>query len=414
MMKSSWWRMALFNLLLAAVLGALLRYAFVQEISWLKFKYFLHAHSHVAMLGWVYMALYAMLVHAFVPAERQQRRGYRWLFWLTQVSVWGMLASFPVQGYGAVSIAFSTMHIVLSYVFAGWLWRDMGKADGFSVQLVRTALAFMVISTLGVWLMGPLMTGAFRRSAFYYMAVQFFLHFQFNGWYLFGVLGLFFRSLERKGMVLSLRWRRWFYGLLAVSCVLTYALAVAWSQPYPMVFVANSLGVTLQLLALAACLKLLWPIGKRIWQDIHGWEKALLAVAFASFVGKTLIQTAVAMPYIAQVAYTIRNYVIGFVHLMLLGAVTAFLLSHARQQQLLTTQTLPAKAGLWLLLAGFALSEGLLFVQGTLLWAAKGFLPGYYEGLFAVSALIPVGVALLLAGQLNAQAYNQASSRGTA
>ncbi len=397
--------MALLNLLLAAILGALLRYAFLQEISWLKFKYFLHAHSHIAMLGWVYMALYTLLVHAFVPAERQQSRRYHWLFWLTQASVWGMLASFPVQGYGAVSIAFSTLHVVLSYVFAGWLWHDMGKANRFSVQLVRTALVFMVISTLGVWLMGPLMTGTFRRSAFYYMAVQFFLHFQFNGWYLFGILGLFFRSLEGKGIAVASRWQYWFYSLLVVSCVLTYALAVAWSQPYLMVFVVNSLGVTLQLLALAVFFKLLWPIRNSIWQGIHGWGKALLAVAFASFVSKTLIQTAVAIPYIAQVAYTIRNYVIGFIHLMLLGAVTAFVLSYVQQQQLLTTRTLLAKTSLWLLLAGFVLSEGLLFVQGTLLWAAKGFLPGYYEGLFAVSILIPCGVALLLVGQLGAQKY---------
>lgn len=31
-------------------------------------------------------------------------------------------------------------------------------------------------------------------------------------------------------------------------------------------------------------------------------------------------------------------------------------------------------------------------------WGAMGFLPGYYAGLFGVSFLMPLGVALLLAG----------------
>ncbi|MCB0637482.1 MAG: hypothetical protein KDC54_12725, partial [Lewinella sp.] len=55
--------------------------------------------------------------------------------------------------------------------------------------------------------------------------------------------------------------------------------------------------------------------------------------------------------------------------------------------------------GLGLLFTGFLLSEGWLFLQGTFFWGAWGFLPAYYEVLFAVSALMPAGIALLLLGQ---------------
>ncbi|MBK7869888.1 MAG: hypothetical protein IPJ74_03960 [Saprospiraceae bacterium] len=397
-MKKVWLLVALVNLLLATCIGVLLRYAFVEEVSWMKFKNFLHAHSHVAMLGWIYMALYALLIHNFLPAEQQRSRAYNWLFWFTQFSVVGMLVSFPIQGYGPISIAFSTVHIILSYIFAGWFWADMGKADIFSKKMIRTALIFMVISTLGVWVMGPIMATKLRSSAFYYMAVQFYLHFQFNGWFLFSVLGLFFKHLETKNIILTLHRQKLFYWLLAVSCLLTYALAVAWAEPLASVFLVNSVGVILQLLAIIIFIMLIWPKRAHILDLFNPIEITLLKIAFYSFVFKIVIQASVAVPFVAKAAYTIRNYVIGFIHLILLGAITFFLLSIAFNNQILSGRNTLSRMGLWSIIAGFILSESLLFLQGTMFWGAMGFLPFYYELLFAVSILIPLGIALLIGG----------------
>lgn len=397
-MKRTWLLVALLNLLLATSIGALLRYAFVEEVSWLQFKNFLHAHSHVAMLGWIYMALYTLLIHAFLPKAQQASKAYNILFWLTQTSVFGMLMSFPVQGYGAISIAFSTVHMLLSYVFVAWFWIDMGKADTFSKKIIRTALIFMVVSTIGVWVMGPLMATKLRGSAFYYMAVQFYLHFQFNGWFLFGTLGLFFKHLEARNIILSLQHQKLFYRLLVISCLLTYALAVAWSQPYLSVFVVNSAGVLVQLLALLVFIRLVWQHRNQILQGFAGLEKILLQVAFLSFVFKIIIQASVAVPFVAKAAYTIRNYVIGFIHLVLLGAITSFLLSFIFNNQLIISRLILTRIGLWSILLGFLLSEALLFLQGTLLWAAMGFMPNYYELLFSMSILIPIGIGLVVIG----------------
>ncbi|MBX2974396.1 MAG: hypothetical protein KF797_14970, partial [Flavobacteriales bacterium] len=58
------------------------------------------------------------------------------------------------------------------------------------------------------------------------------------------------------------------------------------------------------------------------------------------------------------------------------------------------------RTGVVLLIAGFALSELLLFGQGTLIWARWGMLPGYHWMLFGASALLPAGAVLLLAGAM--------------
>lgn len=399
-MKKKWFRIALLNLVVAASMGVLLRFAFVQEVSWMKFRYFLHGHSHVAMLGWIYLALFALMVHTFVPHDPLVLRRYNRLFWMTQVSVIGMLVSFPIQGYKSLSISFSTLHILLSYTFTAFIWKELKKVDTFSGKWIRTAFVFMIVSTLGLWFMGPIMASKLKGSAIYYMAVQFYLHFQFNGWFLFSILGLFFHHVEKNNITLSRRSQSWFFYLFVASCLLTFALAVAWSKPLAIVFAINSLGVGIQLMALILFLVMIWPLRNTIANSFSKLPARLLLIALLSLVFKIIIQAGVTVPFIAKAAYTIRNYVIGFIHLILLGAVTAFILSMALHQRILPYQSPILRWGITCLFAGFILSEGLLFLQGTMLWAAKGFLPFYYEWLFATSALMPVGAMGVLMGSM--------------
>ena len=104
----------LFNFLIAALMGLALRFSFLESIG-INYRFLTHAHSHVAMLGWVYLMLFTLFVHYFIL--NKTKVFYR-LFWLTEFSVLGMMLSFPIQGYAAVSITFSTLHILSSYYFA--------------------------------------------------------------------------------------------------------------------------------------------------------------------------------------------------------------------------------------------------------------------------------------------------------
>jgi len=402
----NWFRIALLNLVLATLLGALLRYAFVEEVAWIKFRNVLHGHSHAAMLGWLYLALFALLAAYFLP-ERADFKWYNRLFWLTELSVLGMLVAFPIQGYGAASIAFSTLHILLSYVWAWRFWTDTrGETSVWSLRFARAAIVFMIVSTLAIWSIGPILMGGFRSSTFFHLAVQFFLHFQFNGWFIFAALALAFRWMEQRGIVLPAKRLRLFFILLVVSCMLTYALAVAWSNPLPIVFGINGTGVTLQLAALLVFVGLIWSHRSAILAPLSGWSRSLMLIAFWSFAGKILIQTAVLIPFIAKAAYTIRNYVIGFIHLILLGALSSLILSLALHHGLLTRNNRLTRIGLTFFVIGLLGSEALLFLQGTLLWVSVGFLPHYYEGIFAVSMLIPVGAAIVGLGEMQAAAKN--------
>ncbi len=390
---------------MAAVMGALMRFAFVEELRWMDYRYMMHAHSHVAMLGWIYLAIYALLIHYFLPAEKQRASYYNKLFWLTELSVLGMAVAFPLQGYAGFSIAFSGLHIVASYFF---MWRFLQDAKGpnqgrYSFRFVQLALWFMVLSTLAIWLMPVLMVTGRAGSAVYYAAVQFYLHFQFNGWVIFAILGLFFKMTEFHRLTISGKNANRFLYFMVASCLLTYVLAVTWSTPLPVLFWINSAGVALQMVALIYFFLIYHEIRTFLEGHFMGWVRHLFLLALISFFIKIIIQTAVIVPQIGVVAYTIRNFVLGFIHLLLLGMASCFLLGFAAHENLIFLASKTARAGLTILLAGIVLSEFILFGQGMLIWGELGFLPVYYNLIFWVSVLMPVGLGVFVYAQTKAK-----------
>ena len=108
----------------------------------------------------------------------------------------------------------------------------------------------MMLSTLGTWALGLIMNSPLKGSAWYYGAIQFFLHFQFNGWMIFGLLAVLIRMLDQWQISFNRSQMNRFYQLLVISCPLTFALAVTWSTPDTWIFWLNAIGLMLQFGAL--------------------------------------------------------------------------------------------------------------------------------------------------------------------
>jgi len=389
--QRSWMRWAFGFFFIASLLGLLMRAFTVVEVPLVEYLYILHAHSHVALLGWGFMMLIGGIVFSLYNRE-EQVKVFGWLFILAIISVLGMLFSFPVQGYGAVSIGFSTLHIFVSYGFAYKILlriHQLEKTTG--TKLIRLAIIFMLISTVGLWALGPIISQLGRMHELYFMSIQWFLHFQLNGWFVLGVLGLVVLYYESQGHTLQLP--EWKLYLLALSVVLTYALAVTWAEPSVWAFQVNGVAVILQLLAYSWFVLPLFKLLDKLILSLAGsW---LLRAALTSLVLKGLLQALLVLPQIAVMSYTIRMYVIGFLHLVLLGIMSLGLGSLAVAKGWIPDTRL-TRAGWLSLFAGFVLSEGLLFLQGTLIWGKLGFLAQYYLWLFLASILFPIGLALLL------------------
>ncbi len=390
---SRWFHIAFLDLFVAAIIGVLLRGMFIWEIPFVRFRPWLHGHSHTALLGWLFIGTVVVLIHdggrgALTTRLRQLLLGL-------QGAVLLMLVSFPLQGYGAVSITASTLHMVLAFWVLAILWRSSRSwpAAG-SGRLTRWAILLFVLSTLGVLAIGPIIATGNQGKEIYYWAVQFFLHFQFNGWFWFAAMAIGARWTERQGFDLHLD--RLTLGLWIASAVLTYALAIAWSEPHPAVFATVSLAVALQVWAAVRTLSLLRRFKAQALEQFPRWARVLVGIALVSMALKVLVQASVAIPAVAIMAFTLRHYVMGFIHMNTLGTMTMLLLAYAVVYTWCDLRQGLARTGLVLLITGILLSELLLFAQGTFFWAGRGMIPGHYWHLFLTSALMPVGVGLML------------------
>src|SRR5690554_4626222 len=132
------------NFLIAATLGLFLRFLYIYPTTGFNFKFLTHAHSHIAMLGWVYLSIQCFVVGWYIKGSLKK---YKRLFWVTQLAVVGMLLSFPFQGYAAISISFSTLHIFCSYFFLRLIWKNHKTQSTTSKLLLKASLLFMLIST---------------------------------------------------------------------------------------------------------------------------------------------------------------------------------------------------------------------------------------------------------------------------
>ncbi|QHL86366.1 hypothetical protein GU926_02470 [Nibribacter ruber] len=403
--KKSWVMVALAQLVVVAVLGLFLRYLQMGTLTGINFKFLLHAHSHVALLGWLYSAAFLTLVTVYLPPAIASKRVYGWQFWLSQGAVVGMLVSFPVQGYAAASITFSTLHILLSYWFIYQFLKD-AKATGVqegrhqtSFAFVRAALFFLALSSLGPWAMGPIMATGHSGEPLYYNAIYFYLHFQYNGWFTFAVLGLLFWWLEHLGIVTPQQKRfKFVFHLFFWACLPAYLLSVLWVKPAMWVYWVGGVAGALQVAAGLLLLSFLWPQRSFLLSQLKGWPRAFFLLSMTALALKLTMQLVTAFPYMAQLAFQVRHFIIGYLHLVLIGGISFFFMGFMARMGWLAIKGW-AGWGLGLFVAAFILSEGLLFLQGIFFWLGLGAIDRYALWLFLVSVFLPVGVLLLFAAQ---------------
>jgi hypothetical protein len=367
-------------------------------IDFLNYSFLLHAHSHVAMLGWVYLIIYVLIVRFFISEDKRKKPIYNRLFWCTEISVIGMMIAFPIQGYALFSIIFSTVHIILSYLFCRLVWKDSSREKSPQQRLLRASVLFMILSTFGVWCLGPAVSTLGKQSAFYQIAIQFFLHFQFNGWFIFAILGLFLKQFQGK---IDERKFKKFYLALIVSTLLTICFPIRWYIENDVFSYINVLGVLIQVAAFIYFYKMLKPQISYFKTILDQTTKLVYGLALSSLFLKVVIQLLTIFPNFAEVSHQIRNFVIGFIHLTTLGIITGFLFGILLQNKILSTNSKTLKIGVKVFILGYISTEVLLFLQGWFFFFGMGTVAFYYQNILIFSLFLALGLVLIMSSIIN-------------
>jgi hypothetical protein len=389
-------------LAVSAALGLLLRAQSVVPLAGLNYGYLLHAHSHIAFLGWVFNAFFALALR-FFALEADSRSLWR-LFIVTQVAVLGMLVTYPLQGYARESITFSTVHMVCAGIFAWKLWRR-NRASGVAQLYLRAALVFMLLSGLGPLALGPLAALGMRDSPWYALSIYFYLHFQYNGWFLFFLKATALQRLAEPGHAEATAPARRAFGWLVVGCVLTVALSSLWLNPPLWVFAVGAAGAAAQLIGVALLRPLLHP-ARRLFTSPAAKAGAVLALA--ALLAKYGLQLVSGWPALAEIAAH-RFAVIAFLHLVFLGVATPMLVAWALELGWMRWNRLAA-GGAAAYLAGALATQ--LPLAYTPFASAAGWSPWpqLATTLAAGSLLMALGVLGLGAGLRWRQAVGSATS----
>lgn len=230
-----------------------------------------------------------------------------------------------------------------------------------SVWFARIALAFLTLSTLGPFSLGYLMTNGQGQSLWYYFSIYFYLHFQYNGFFLFGIFSLFFQLMERKEILFDTKSVRTIGNWMTLACVPAFLLSVLFAKPG---LLFNALGATaaiLQIFALALFIKELKKMRSIMRFHLKASVYNLMTGVLLFFVIKSILQLFSAHPYVAQLASELRPVVIAYLHLVLVGVITLFLLAWYAQMNLVS-ESLAVKS-IALLLIGFTGSQVCLILM---------------------------------------------------
>ncbi|MBE7660301.1 hypothetical protein [Tenacibaculum finnmarkense] len=388
-------KIAIGYFILIAFLGVLLRVFAVIDLP-INYRFMVHAHSHVALLGWVYTALTTLIFKLYLDKKTLHTR-YKQLFWATQITIIGMLISFPFTGYAFFSIVFSTLFLIASYFFGYLFFKHSStiQKQTNSYKCIRIALWFMIISSLGPWALGIIIKTVGSGSSLYRNAIYFYLHFQYNGWFILALFGVFFYILEKHKIILPKKIFNRFFWMLNIGVILTFGISLLWDKPSFILYLIASFGALLQGIAFYILSKHLLADYQKIKNIFSPVLFKGLKVVVLLFMMKLIFQFVGTLPYFSAVIFSNIDFIIGYLHFNFLGIVSISLLVFLQQFQLIQL----SKKSLLFYIIGFLLTEIVIFYKGIVVWLNIDLINYYPEYLVAVSLLFLVAIAVIFSQQ---------------
>lgn len=396
-----WLRFSLVNLLLVAFMGVVLRYKILFPLPFVDQKHLLHGHSHFAFAGWITQTLMVLMIqYLSTRLSDSIFKKYRLLLVANLVTAYGMLVSFPVQGYGAWSISFSTASIFVSYTFALQFLRDLKRISGSQPahKWFRFALLCSVLSSLGAFALAFMMATHTLHQSWYLLAVYFFLHFQYNGWFFFGCAGLLVSRLPIIPVLQKTSNR--IFRLFALACIPAYFLSVLWLPLPVIVYAIVVLSSLAQLVGAGLGIRLFVRHKATILSTPSPKGRWLLGLSAIACLIKLLLQAGSTHPSLSQLAFGFRPIVIGYLHLVLLGVISIFLIGYLVCFELVNI-TRNRMRGIRIFIAGILLNETVLMLQG---FAALNYhsLPYGNHLLLGIALVLLAGILLIAFSGKNA------------
>ena len=392
-LSQKYYRYSVISLLIVAILGTLMRYKIAYSLPIFEQKNLLHAHSHFAFSGWISHVLYCGMASIILKHVYSKR--YDILIIANLIFSVGMLIAFTIQGYKAVSILFSTGTIFISILFTIQFIMDWRKISGYhpSRSWSIAAVLLNVLAAGGPLFLAYMIMTKTTNHNNYLGSVYYYLHFEYNGWFFFAAIAMIVQNLQTKIKLLEKH-----FIFLVIASVPTFFLSILWANIPTWLFVITVACTFLQFGVWIHMLKTFFPqIKTFLTSNYPQWVGLLCYTAILAITIKFLLQSISVIPSLSQLVFGIRPIIIAYLHLVLLGVYSLFLISYLAIKNYVTVNTI-FKNGAIIFLIGVLLNELLLGVQGL---AAFAYIPISHinDMLFGAAVVLFTGASMLVVSQ---------------
>lgn len=383
---------ALTLFILSALYGLLMRWNFAFPTKFIPYQNLLQSHSHVAFLGWGYLVAIGVIIYYFVSEENKQKKVYKITIGILLVAISLMLISFPLGGYKAFSIVLLAVFGLTSYVLSFRILKDL-QGNNTSAKLIRYGIYYYLLSSLATWFLAFVITTQ-GKTDLYHNTIYFYLHFLYNGFFVFALFGLLFKIFENQQIVISEKLQNGFFIFLNIACIPAYTLSILWSSDFSLFYVIGFVASVLQLISLVFLLKIMRQAFLQIkWSFI---SKSLLIFGLISYSLKIISQILSAFPYIVEKSLALKPFfIIGYLHLFTLGFLSVFLFLIVDQLGKINLHKPTSKVGILLFLTGVFITELLLFLQGFLFLFRLNAIKNFSLFLLIFSFLMVIGLLVV-------------------
>lgn len=388
-----WLKFSIFNLFIVAFLGLIMRYKIGFEFPYLNQKNLQHSHSHFAFAGWVSQTLMVLMIGFLTSKINYYRKSYDKILAANLLCSYGMLISFALQGYNFISIFFSTSSIVVACFFGYYYFKDLKliNKNCLSIYWFKAAIGFNIFSSIGTFYLAYMMATKNIVQDFYLASVYYYLHFQYNGWFFFACMGLFFGylSLQKSdNQFIDNTFKLFFF-----TCIPTYFLSTLWLDLPIWLYVITVIATLLQTFAWFKFLLVILKNKLKAFNNYPLFLRYILLFIAVSVSIKFLLQLGITIPYISKLAFGFRPVIIAYLHLVLLAIISLFLLFYIYANPIFHYNK-QIKFGLILFSLGVLFNEIVLATQGIAAFSYT-LIPHVNEILFGITVIMVLGVGII-------------------
>lgn len=360
-------KISLFFFFAAVLIGTLLRTSFFYKLPF-EYGNLVHAHSHVAFQGWIYTIILLITTKLFLNKKQIQKGHYPLQFKLSIIVIIGILISFSAQGYGLYSIFFSSVFQLLNYWFIFSFLKDVKRSNNqtqnvISIKFIKTGLWLGVISGILPFGVGLLSAKGLNNTEIYYSFIYSFLHLQYNGWFLFVAIGVFFKCLEKDKILHHQKHALKFYWLFTITVIPALSLSFLGMSFSRSVILLAGFSAILQIMGTVFFFLLLKPMLLKWLHKKNIWFQVFIKIFLLSFFLKIILQFLSIIPVFEQFAFANKNIILAYLHLNFIGVLSSLFLAILIELNWIHLNSY-SKTGIVLLLSGFISTELMLVFSG--------------------------------------------------